>query len=347
MDPLGGTLRRVHPVSITYPASERRFLPAIPDGFTLGERESLAHGLRRVTVEQFDGALEAMATEPMEVAVHEVRKTTKRLRAILRLVRSELGQKRYHIENVTLRDTARLLAPLREADVRLATVQAVQDRFSSQLQSTAFEEVTHRLADRRRRTFEHSLDGEGWRRVLYALRAARARYGAWPVDDDTAKAHGMAVIGHGFSSVESGLRETYSRGRQEMGEAARRPTADNFHAWRKRTKYLRHQVEFIAPVFPDVLEGYAAALEGLGDLLGDEHDLAELLRFLAAHPDDSPDPVERSMLVALAQHRRAELQTAALSLGSRVYAEGADRFTRRLGDYWEAWDQPRPVGFTE
>jgi hypothetical protein len=41
------------------------------------------------------------------------------------------------------------------------------------------------------------------------------------------------------------------------------------------------------------------------------------------------------------------LQTAALSLGSRVYADPADRFTRRIGEYWEAWDAPLPVGFVD
>jgi CHAD domain-containing protein len=132
-----------------------------------------------------------------------------------------------------------------------------------------------------------------------------------------------------------------------MAEAGRRPTADNFHTWRKRAKYLRHQVEIITPLFPEVLDGYGAALTRLGDVLGQEHDLVELLRFLASRPDLAADPVERSMLVALVQHRRAELQTAAMSLGSRVYAESPDRFIRRIGDYWNAWDSPVPVGYTD
>jgi CHAD domain-containing protein len=151
----------------------------------------------------------------------------------------------------------------------------------------------------------------------------------------------MAVIPHGFAAVGEGLSATYARGRQEMAEAGRRPTADNFHAWRKRAKYLRHQLEILSPVFPEVVGGYAASLGRLGDLLGGEHDLAELLRAL------SPDPIERSLLVALAQHRRAELHTAALSLGSRIYAEPADRFTKRIGEYWKAWDEPLLVGFVE
>lgn len=337
--------RRVHP--ILPPVVDRRFLPAIPEGFAIGRNEPLAAGLRRVTVDELDTAIRTMGTEPLEVSVHEVRKAMKRLRSVLRLVRPGLGDKRYRVENAILRDTASLLAPLRDAHVRVESIAAVRERFDSQLRETAFEEVARRLVDRRRRVYDQSIDGDEWTKVAYALRSARARYAAWPVDDDSAKAHGMPVVRHEFRSVGPGLAQTYARGRQEMSHAARRPTADNFHAWRKRAKYLRHQIEILSPVFPDVLDGYAAALSRLGDLLGEEHDFADLLRFLAAHPHYSPDPVERSVLVALVQHRRSELQTASLSLGSRVYAEAPDRFTRRIGEYWQAWDVPLPLGFEE
>ena len=328
-------------------AEERRFLPAISDGFAIGRREPLAVGLRRVTVDQFDVALRSMAQDPMDLAVHEVRKATKRVRALLRLVRTQLGDERYRTENAVLRDTARLLSPLRDADVHVTSVASLRDRFASQLRPTAFADLSALLADRRRRVFERTVDEDDWPRVVYSLRSARARYAAWPVADETARAHGMSVVGHGFDSVGPGLTMTYRRGRQEMSEAANRPTADNFHAWRKRAKYLRHQMELLAPLFPEVLDGYAAALGRLGEVLGDEHDLAELLRFVAAHPAYIPDPTERSMLVALVQHRRAELQTAALSLGSRVYAEAPNRFTGRVSDYWSAWDAPIPVGFSD
>lgn len=341
-----GTLGPVHPVTNSYPATERRFLPAIPSGFELGHREPLAVGLRRVAVEQFDVALEALASSgDVGETVHEVRKATKRLRAVLRLVRSELGEGRYQAENDLLRNTARLLAPVRDADILVLSVARIRRRFAAQLQPTAFEGLADRLAAHRERTHAGARDTEEWRRVVYAIRSSRARYTAWPVDDDAARAHGMQVIPHAFRSVAPGVRRTYARGRDEMREAARRPAAENFHAWRKRAKYLRHQMEILVPLWPEVISGLAASLDRLGDVLGEEHDLAELLRTIAARPDLCPDPVERSMLVALVQHRRAELQTAALGLGARIYAEPHNRFVGRVGEYWAAWDAPVPVGF--
>jgi CHAD domain-containing protein len=209
-------------------------------------------------------------------------------------VRSGVGEKRYRTENAILRDTARLLAPVRDADVRLETVSAVRERFESQLRSSAFEAMTQTLSRRRHRLHDAAHESDEWHKAVFALRSARARYAAWPVDEDSARAHGMAVIPHAFDSVAGGLSATYVRGRQEMAEAGRRPTADNFHAWRKRAKYLRHQLEILSPVFPEIVGGYASSLSRLGDLLGDEHDLAELLRAVAARPDLCPDPIERS-----------------------------------------------------
>ncbi len=342
---VGGYARLVQPAPIAYPATERRFLPAVPDGFAIGHREPLAVGLRRVTVDQLDRALDAMATRPLGQAVHEMRKVTKRLRAVLRLVRPGLGETRYRFENRALRDAARLLAPLRDADVMVEAVEGIRRRFEDLLQPIVFSTVLDRLETRRERVHAAAGDTEAWSQASYTLRSARARYAAWPVDEDAARAHGMRLISHRFDSVGGGVGRTYSRGREEMADARRRPTADNFHAWRKRTKYLRHQLEILSPLWPEVVGGHAASLERLGDLLGEEHDLAELLRLLAARPDLLTYSPERALLVAVVQHRRAELHSASLALGARIYAEPAGLFTQRLSEYWRAWDAPIPVGF--
>ena len=314
------------------------------EAFSLEIREPLAFGLRRLTVDQFDLAVEVLRAQAPEVAVHEIRKATKRLRAVLRLVRPSLGD-RFRAEDTILRDTARVLAPYRDAQVRAITLEGIRERFDAQLRPSAFESIAYRLFDLRDSQF--AAPGEDFRTVSYALRSARARYAAWPIDEASAKAYGMAVIRHRFASVAAGVTGTYARSRDEMRTAKQHPSAENFHSWRKQSKYLRHQLEILTPIFPEVVGGYSASLARLGDMLGEEHDLADLLRFLAAHRDLAPEARERALLVALIQHRRAELQSTALSLGSRIYTESPSRFVGRLAHYWEAWDTPIPVGFSE
>jgi len=58
-------------------------------------------------------------------AAHDARKRTKKLRALLRLARPELGDKVYRRENAGLRDAARRLSPVRDAWVLIEALDDV------------------------------------------------------------------------------------------------------------------------------------------------------------------------------------------------------------------------------
>ena len=57
--------------------------------------------------------------------MHEARKDMKKLRALLRLARGELGEEIFGRENACFRDAARELAGTRDADVMLETLDAL------------------------------------------------------------------------------------------------------------------------------------------------------------------------------------------------------------------------------
>ena len=73
--------------------------------------------VRRVARGRIDHAIDELRgtsdSTPAE-AVHEARKDMKKLRALLRLVRGELGERVYQAENTCFRDTARELAGVRD-----------------------------------------------------------------------------------------------------------------------------------------------------------------------------------------------------------------------------------------
>ena len=125
-----------------------------------------------------------------------------------------------------------------------------------------------------------------------------------------------------------------------MAMAASSGTEHDFHEWRKQVKYLRHQLEAIEPVWPELLRATSIELDRLGEILGAEHDLAVLDETVRSEPWVCPDLASRRALHALAVHDRTVLQHAALGLGDRLYAERPETFVRRLGSYWNAW-RPR------
>lgn len=313
-----------------------RYLPAVPEGFELSDTERLSDGLRRLSLEEFDRAIGGLlAGSDIDMAVHEARKSMKRLRAVLRLIRDELGDQRYRRENELLRNTARLIGSVRDSAVLTTTVVTIRSRFAAHLRRSAFETLESNLNRRHLEARAQLLeDAVALRRVVYALRSARARYRVWPAEADPRETWRARPAAHSFDTMRGGLLRTYRRGRKEMRVAEREPTAHNFHWWRKRVKYLRHQMELLRPMFPEVLDGYIAALDQLGDLLGEEHDLAELVALVAEEPELCADAAEVTLITALAEHRRSELQAEALAIGRKAYAESPKAFANRLGAYW-------------
>lgn len=274
--------------------------------------------------------------DQFSAAVHESRKAIKKVRSLLRLVRSELSGKVFSYEDKTLRDTGRLISEIRSSFTVVEAVLLVRDLYGEMLADGIFEELISGLTRRRDLIELRALeDPKLIERVVGNMERAWHRYSAWPTDPDARKVYGMGIR-DSFKSIEPGLELTYSRGRTEMVAAYTRPTIANFHHWRKRAKYLRYQMEFLVPLWPEVVVGMAITLERLGDLLGEDHDLAELITLLHERPDICPNPRERSLFSALVTQRRAELQLAAEILGRRIYAESPETLRLRFGEYWES-----------
>lgn len=304
----------------------------------LGESEPLGAGVKRVTMEQLERAASGFFNGDggLGGAVHESRKSIKRVRALLRLVRGELPDHIFAFENKSLRNTARIVAEIRSAQGVLNAATSIQDLYGDLLADHTFSELVSRLSMRRDLTELKAVEDPNLvGRVVRSLERAYHRYGSWPTDPEAREVYGLGIR-DSFEAVRPGLTMTYGHGRTTMVQAYQGPTPSDFHEWRKRVKDLRHQMEFLAPLWPEVIVGTSMTLERLGNVLGDDHDLAELVALLRDRPDLCPDPRERSLLRALAAQRRSELQTAAEILGRRVFAEKPESLTGRFGEYWDA-----------
>ena len=88
--------------------------------FELNPDESLRKNIRRIARDQMDKALECL-TGPREgspdEAVHEARKSFKKIRAVLRLVRPVIDEQSYREENTCFRNAGRPLTEVRDAKI--------------------------------------------------------------------------------------------------------------------------------------------------------------------------------------------------------------------------------------
>lgn len=313
-------------------------LAAFDTSLQLGASEPLGTGVKRVTMDQLERAASGFFDPEvgLGMAVHESRKSVKRVRSLIRLVRGELPDNIFEFEDRSLRDTARLVADVREAQGVLDAATSIQTLYGELLAEGTFSDLIQRLSRRRDLKELNAVEDPNLiGRVVRGLERAHGRYSSWPTDPDAREVYGLGIR-DSFEAVGPGLNATYGSGRQSMVKAYRGSGAEDFHEWRKRVKDMRHQMEFLAPLWPEVVVGTAMTLERLGNILGEDHDLAELLSLLRDRPDLCPNPRERSLFRALAQQRRSELQIAAEILGRRVYAESPDSLTGRFGEYWGA-----------
>src|SRR4051794_40772557 len=284
---------------------------------------------RTTSREQLEGGVEVLREEQDDDpvgAVHEARKNVKKSRALLRLVRPGMRDKVYRRDNRTLRDAARTVAHVRDADVMVETLEALHERFADEVPDKALKELRGRLqkdADKSRA----EAGGEVGAELSEALEVVAGRVGDWPFD------------GAGWGVACKGVERAYRRGRRAFAVADDDPTTENLHEWRKRVKDLWYHQRLLRPAWPSVLGAQADEAHTLSDLLGDDHDLA----VLADRLRDDPPTEDTEEVLELLERRRTELLAQVRALGRRVYAEKPKQFARRLKRYLRAAETADPV----
>jgi CHAD domain-containing protein len=300
--------------------------------------EPLPAGLKRLTTRELESAASRFydGEEEFPSAVHEARKATKRVRAVLRMVRFEVGEQVFAFEDGLMRDTARMIAPVRDTRALVESIDVLARVYGHLLADGVLDEARQVLDLTRERTETIVMeDPETILTVVENFERAHSRYSDWPVEPSARNIYGVGVR-DSFEAVAPGLSKTYSQGRKRMVYAYGSPSSVKFHDWRKSVKYLRHQMELLTPLWPEVVVGMAITLERVGELLGQDHDLSMLTEKLQTDNRVCPEPARRSLITALANQRRSDLQTAARVLGRRVFAEGSEAITGRFGAYWES-----------
>ena len=278
--------------------------------------EDLGAALRRVATEQVRKARRDAsegAPDPHE-AVHDVRKRCKKLRGLIRLVRP--GFSGYARENAAIRDFARSLSGLRDLEALVETHDALMAEAGEERRR--FAPVRAQLT--RAKSSVEVLIGETHRAQLEAL---EMRIAGWRVDGDSAEV------------LEKGIARTWTRAARAYAKAVAAPTVAVMHEWRKRTKYHWHHCRLLEGGWPAQMAPRAAEVKRLSDLLGDHHDLALYLDYLASERAPRLDADAQRALSSLADRRIAELERDAFGLGARLFAETPGAAAKRIVAWWE------------
>ena len=291
---------------------------------TLRADEPVKAGILRIADALIDDALRRTrhpSCDPVE-DVHFFRTTTKRLRALLQLIRPVISETAFERENAWLKRAACRLASSRDLAVAGKTLKALAKSAPGHLPPGSLSRragaAAHRVdapsSDNHQRAMtQGARDLEQARRGLYRLRI---------------EAEGWAAIG-------PGLLRVYRQARRRMQAAFTHPTDLAFHRWRIRVKHLYYQLEWLEPVWPKRFGAMLNRLHKLEEKLGADHDLAVLRNMLKTAPRGfaKADDIRRVKRSAIRKSKR--LRRSSKPLGAKVFREKPRGFGRKCRRRWK------------
>ncbi len=284
--------------------------------FQFRRTESIRDALARIARKQIAAAINEVESPSLDRhrKVHQGRTHCKKVRALLRLVRPQ-SDRLYKSGNVRLRDAARWLAASRDAKVRLDTFESVIN--NNTIPAAELGDVREHLQQELDRISVREID-QSLSQFKQAMQILRAQFCEWELPRT------------GFKLIAGGLRLTHREAIISLHETLRQPESEKLHEFRKHAKYHWYQMRLLQPAWPDMLLPYTCQLGRLGELLGNEHNLAVLRVHLQHQCFHKP-------LDDLLTRRAADLRNQALPLAELLFAERSKAFANRIKAYWRLW----------
>ena len=298
----------------------------VPHGFRIFRHEPLSETFRRTVKEQLQQSLLLCAQLPEnpDYATHEIRKCTKRIRAIYRLFNPVAGQMWYHQSRDLYSNLSKVLAAYRISFVNLETMRGFQQDNRTPVSS---EYIAHQI----------SMMEQSHRQLTTSLfHEQRAdRYLAATIQAEIKSLAEKPLPACSFDDIAPAFRKTYSQGKKCLDKVLVHPSAEHHHELRKMTKALWNQMILLRPVYPAMMGLVINHLDILAKRLGQEHDLAELETFLNREKNEDTDL--RRPLLAFIGKRRFQIQKSLKSLAVRIYADKSAGMIRKIKVYYSAF----------
>ena len=279
-----------------------------------------------------DAAAALGIAEPVK-AVHELRKSFKQLRALLRLVQ--------HTQDTAVAARAReLRVALAEAARRLAHARDDAAR------RDALDDLVAKGG------LAPALRGAAGRALAPApLRRGKVATGGREEADAGLTPHraelelllgqfvaALPALGGALSDkmLLRALVAEYARARR-MARKLDPADEDGLHELRKAVVAQRYQMELVTPAWPALGTVWVSELQRLRDRLGKHQDLSVLIGHIKARPPPArARHAWRAPLIEAARARQQRLAAAALRLHARLFAEKPAAFHRRIAAYMSA-----------
>ncbi len=287
--------------------------------------EDFSKGIKRLIINECKTALEFLRVcedeNSRHKAVHETRKSFKKIRACLRLIRDQIDF--YKTENRWFRDQGRKISGIRDSTANLEALELLRGQYDTYLKSVTFRQFENELRVYRKQLANQIFHKEN--RLSEIRRDIECK-----VDEVAGWDFGINT----FHGIESGLRRTYKRGYKGIKRAENSESIEDFHEWRKRVKYIRYQIDVLNRIRPKIMASLEDELHDITDLTGTMHDLHNLQVIARRLDQPFSNQNEKILFHALAEKYQQLMLKHALVKGRKFYKNSPEEFCSQLEVYW-------------
>jgi CHAD domain-containing protein len=242
--------------------------------------------------------------------VHTARTSIKKARALLQLAAPGLGSIRLRHVADLLRNASSKLAPLRDSEVQVQTLDLL-----AEAEGLAPEECATLRAGLIDIAKQSRINGARQiPRVIALLEEVHDSVPEWPLDHLEMK------------DLRRRVRRIYRRGRVTLDLCRESQDTELFHAFRKTVKQLWYALRITAHLWPDEARDLIHELGWLGELAGKERD-DTLLETTLRH---GPRNLASQQLLQALSRERPNLRLAVLTGASRLYDQRPKDFASAM-----------------
>jgi CHAD domain-containing protein len=297
-------------------------------GYRLENNETLSFGLKRIVLELIDKSVFNLAkgNGSFNEDVHDTRKNFKKIRTVIRLIRTGLGEESFRSENLFYRDAGRTLSDLRDSTVLILTFDRLLKNSEPEMSGFDFSVFRNFLIEKHKHiSTAKNKKSEIINSLSTDLLLARSRVFDLPLSGDS------------FMLIKKNLKKIFEQGQRMMYAVFSEAVKENVHEWRKRVKDLWYSMRILSNLWPEVMSPLVILLGKLSDSLGEANDLFLLKEKIISNQAKFKDDQHTRELINFIDKRIIDLLRDARSVGRKIYSENSGYFVGRMKNYFEIW----------
>ncbi len=280
--------------------------------------DSTSYSIRDIILREITSSLALQLNSELnsESRIHEYRKSIKRCRSLLRLLKQCINEIDYERLDNKLSEVAEEMTQRREATVNLRTflklTQNYQTFVPEDIKKQVIADLTQKLEKAYGMINTDPVKTES--SILFHLKAL------W------SDLNNIAIKSSTYSDFIDTIEKTHYKAARLYFDSRNTLDTEIIHKWRKYTKHLLLQMRFTPEIDRTEMEPLLSKLDRISELLGKDHDLAVLETKLKENPILHTENLQTIHLVICKE--RTIIQKETFKLGEEVFSESQVRNLR-------------------